>query len=185
MPSLYKLKVVLDERIENADNSKYFFSLFKESIDKEIKIWEIVGPYDNELKFYTIVPIIKNLESIVSKEVHFKFWEINSKDIEIIFSSFSKLDVVDLSMNIIDFINDEFEIDVFADFNVKFIHFNKWAGFELTQFTKLFSKFWPFISHWIKGIEVTDTGIDAKEAERVLNNLGYKAQVEDDSPYEP
>ena len=73
-------------------------------------------------------------------------------------------------------------MNIDAEFNLEYIWFNKTKNFDLAQLEILFTKFSPFISHCLRGIEVNGTGIDSSKAEKILKSQGYKADVEDDSP---
>ena len=105
----------------------------------------------------------------------------NNKHI-LIYSSFSKWSTIDFSGNKFGKINKEPELEVYAEFNLEYLWFNKTKNFDLDQLENLFTKFSPFFSHCLKEIEVNGTGIDSNKAEKILKSQGYKADVVEDDP---
>ena len=124
LPALNEFSLILDKSICILDQASQVFSFFKKCIHHEINKCKIIIPEDANVKFTSIHQILNNLSSKVQKEIIFKGWDINNKDIELIFLKFSHLEVIDLSNNIIEYIQEEFSIEIDEEFKIKFIHFN-------------------------------------------------------------
>ena len=124
LPALNEFSLILDKSICILDQANQVFSFFKICIHHEINKCKIIIPKDANVKFTSIHQILNNLSSKVQKEIIFKGWDINNKDIELIFLKFSHLEVIDLSNNIIEYIQEEFSIEIDEEFKIKFIHFN-------------------------------------------------------------
>lgn len=124
LSALNEFSLILDKSICILDQANQVFSFFKICIHHEINKCKIIIPEDANVKFTSIHQILNNLSSKVQKEIIFKGWDINNKDIELIFLKFSHLEVIDLSNNIIEYIQEEFSIEIDEEFKIKFIHFN-------------------------------------------------------------